>query len=216
MLNLYIYLILQLLVVFLIYYGFTFIKRYAPPKIRILSVSVFALLITREISLLILFLWENIMYLHLLKPFVFLNLVAVPLAALICLYILARNDKVNFSYSFVVAAILLITYILFINKIPQVVQSSERFGYYISMLKPLPAAFFYIGFNTLVIIIAILQVGKPTVNSLGLYIIILAALMTVGETILSLLGIELLVHSIIGDVCWILSLNYSILRLKSK
>jgi hypothetical protein len=214
MLSLYIYLILQLLIVVLIYCGFDISKKYSPPKIKVLSNIVFSLLLTREISLLILFFWENIMYLYLLKPFVFINLICFPLTAVICLYIFLRNDRINFSYSFIILGILLFFYIVLIIIMPHGVQISEQYGYYISLLDPLPAAYFYIAFNSIVMIICILGIGKPMTNNAGLYIIALIALASIAEMLLSLIGIELLVHSIIGDICWVSVLNYALLRLK--
>lgn len=216
MLNIYLYLILQLLIVVFIYFGFEISKKYAPPKIKILSILVLTFLTMREVSLLILFFWENIMYLYVLKPFVFLHLIALPLASVICLFILMRNDKFNFSYSFLISGILLAAYILLMLKVPHGVQISQRFGYYINLLNPLPPAFFYIACNTIFMIMAILQLGKPMVNNAGLYMVVFAALFSVGETLLGLLGIEFLVHNIIGDFCWVAVLNYSLVRLKSK
>jgi hypothetical protein len=214
MLNLYLYLMIELLISVFIYLGINFSIRYAPSKIRLLSIFVFILLAAREVSLLILFFCENIAYLYLLKPFVFLYIFAIPLAVVICLYIFMRNDRINFSYSFIVGIVILVFYIILMIKIPYGVQIGQQFGYYISLLNPLPGEYFYIAVNTAALIICILQIGKPGVNNVGLYMIVLAALITIVETFLSLIGIEFLAHNVVGDACWVFVLNYALMRLK--
>lgn len=214
MLNLYVYLILELLISIFIYFGFNLSCKYAPAKIKIASIFTLTLLVIREISLLILFFCENIAYLYYLKPLVFLNIISIPLAAVICLYIFMRSDKINFSYSFIFGSIILILYIILMIKIPYGIQIGQKFGYYISLLNPLPAAYFYVTVNTISMIVCILQIGKPVVNNVGLYLVVLAALASVAEALMSLMGLEFLPYNIIGDACWVFVLNYALMRLK--
>jgi hypothetical protein len=216
MLNLYLYLILQLLIVVLIYYGLNLSIRYAPSKIKLLSIIVLSALMMRGISLLILFLWDNIVNLYLLKPFVFLNLAAIPLTAVICMYIFIRDDKINFSYSFLIAAVLLILYLLFVVKVPHGVQYSNKFGYHITLLKPEPVLYSYIALHTCFMVITIMQIGKAGANNLGLYFVLLAVLVSIAERLLGLMGSEFLANSIAGDVLWTGILCYALAGFKKR
>jgi hypothetical protein len=210
----YIYLSLLLLTFILIYYGIEWCIRYAPVRIKLLGTALIATLTFRYIGLLILLTIKNIKYLYLLKPLIFLNLLCIPILAFISLYILARNDRIKFSYGFIISGILLAAYILAMIVIPINIVSQGSLGYVIALERSKILFGTYLIINTIVFLYSVLLLEHKSVNKLGIILIILASSITILEIIFREVCGNILPSMVISDVMWILTINFALYRFK--
>lgn len=209
----YIYLILLLFMLFITYEGFRKSLKNAPNKIRLICIFVFAGIMFRYLCLLTLFLAKNISYLYVLKPLYFLNLICIPITALTALYILIRNDKIRFSYIFLITGILIAIYSYLIYSKPIRISSSSLYGYYMEFISSPYIYVVYMLFNILFVIIILLNL-KENVYRIGSILVILASIALICEGALKLSSRGIFDTLIISDILWILTLNFGIGKLK--
>ena len=215
MVNLYVYITLLSVISLLLVNGLNTSLRYVPKKIKVMSVIVMLLLFLRVFSLFTLFFSSNINYLYLLKPLVLVNIPVIPLVLLMCMYIFLRNDKINFSYIFPLAAFFLVAYLLLMYRLPAVVRMSQIYGYTIQLLHGVPVLYGFAAFNTLILIVCILQTGKQGANTVGIYFVTFTAIVCIAEVLLNILGLEAIPHGIVGDFLSVLTMNFALQRLKN-
>lgn len=215
MINFYIYIFL-LIIVFLLLFTATYLTRFAPKKIKTITIFIILAMFVRYFSSLILFLSSNIKYLYLLKVFFFLNLVSVPLLALTVLYVFVRMDNIKFSYIFIIASIILGIYAVAMYKCPGFLQSTENHGYTILFLEHMYIYWIYIVVNTIILFTAIGIIGNKSIIKIGMYFVAVSALGTILELILWTMGIMLLQEIILGDVLWISTLVYALNKVKKR
>ncbi|MCY6483181.1 hypothetical protein OW763_02275 [Clostridium aestuarii] len=211
--KIYIYLVLLLFMIVVIYEGLTKSSKYAPTKIRRLSRGVFVGMLLRYITLLIMFAVQNIKYIFIVKPIYFLNLICVPMAALITIYILIRSEKINFSHMFFISGILTIIYAFIIYKYPVITMLDLKYGYYMKFIKMEYICGAYILINIFLIMIAINFCNK-NVDNKGIALIIISSITLIIENMLIILGKPIFMESVIGEILWLVSLNYVINKLK--
>lgn len=214
MVNLYVYLAIVIIIIWLTADSMQTSFKYSPPKIKLLSMLGMGGLLLRELSLLILFFFQSSNYLYLLKPVVFLNFLCIPVILMICTYIFMRSNNIKFSYVIIISGVLLIAYGVIIFKMPIIVQLSSNYGYVINFLNELGVSFGLIAACTIITVICILQTGKAVVNSIGLYSVLVTALLCIGETILKLIGLEPLPQLVLGDLFSMITLSFAIKKMK--
>lgn len=210
----YIYLSLILLIFILIYSGIDCSLKFTPIKIKVLGTILLSLLGFRYIALLILLLTKNMRYLYLLKPLIFLNLLCIPILAFLSLYILARNDKIKFNYVFVILSILLAAYGFIIVVLPSSIYSLGSMGYYMTIESGTIVYGVYLLINTILFLYSITLLGRKNINKPGIVIFLISALITIIELITRSSNINILPSLIIGDVLWIIVINFALYRFK--
>lgn len=210
----YFYLILLLLIFVLLYKGISFSMKFAPAKIKLLSIFAFILLTLRYIALLIFLASQTIKYLYLFKPIIFLNLLCIPILALISIYILARKDKLKLSYFIIVSTIILLLYILTVTKLQVNIEIYRNLGYkmYFSNYKLIEGIYLII--NTIFFFSAILLLSNSITNRFGMWLALISALIAMLEIIVKTLGISLFPMLILGDIFWIITVVYALFKLK--
>lgn len=208
----YIYLSLLFLMIVFIYSGLRE-NSSSPLKIRILSIGVFITLFIRVIVLDLLFVVNNIQYLYLTEPFCLINLVSIPIAALISIYIFIRNDNINFSYIFIILSLVIILYFYIVLKSSSKLMLNLNYGYVINFDNPLYVYLPYIIFNVIFILIALKYYGS-NVDNFGLGLVVVSSFLFIMEIISNIACIKFFPHLIVGDVSWILTLNYGLSRIK--
>ncbi|WP_252131959.1 hypothetical protein [Clostridium caldaquaticum] len=72
----------------------------------------------------------------------------------------------------------------------------------------------YIIFNTIFLLISILFLGMKNVNKQGLCMVLFSSLLQICEIILKFMGFFILPAFILGDLFWILTIGYALLKLK--
>lgn len=211
--KIYIYFLLIILMFIVIYEAFKRNNRYSPIKIKILCTIVLLGMLLRYLVMLLMFIVQNIKYLYLLKPLYFLNFICIPIIAFIIFYILIRNDKINFSYMFFISSLLVGFYIFFIYKYPITLKVDIYYGYFIEIMRMPYVYVIYMLFNVCAIIFAVNLYNK-NVDKKGIVLITLSASVLIIEATLLFTGKEVFLNIVISDVLWILSLNYSLTKLK--
>jgi hypothetical protein len=198
----------------LLYYGLSSSVRFAPLKIRIISLAALAALGTRYIALIIFLISGNIKNLYLLKPLMFLNLLCLPVLAIISIYIYARNDKIKFNYYIISASLLLFIYIAAIIKLPVSIEIYGNLGYVMRFYNELLVYGIYLIFNTIFFFIAVVFLGNKTSNKLGMWLIFVASLIVIIEIIVKSIGVSMLPSILFGDIIWILAADYALYKLR--
>lgn len=209
-----IYLFFILLIFILIYYGLNFSYKYAPFKIKILSLGALIILGFRYIALLLFLISKNIKYIYLFKPLVFFNILSIPILALISIYINARNDKFKFNYCIAASAILAILYTVVIIKFPAKISSIGELGYVMTFFDGSLVYGIFLILNTMFLFIAIFLLDYKNINILGIWLVLLSTIIQIIELIIRLSGIFIFPAIIIGDICFLISENYALYKLK--
>lgn len=209
-----IYLALLLVILIILYKGIELSVKYAPLKIKYLSIGILLAMTLRYIALGVMLAIKNIKYLYVLKSVYFINLIALPMAAFIILYILARNDKIKISFIFIILPIFLAAYIIMLYELPCYIVLNAYLGYYMFLDRQIIVIGLYIIINTLILFGSILLLDNKYANKPGLILVIASALITIVEALFMLNGMKLFPSPIISDLMWMLALNYSVSRLK--
>lgn len=199
--------------IFIIYDGLNKTIKYAPNKIKLICSVIFTFLTLRYICLIYMFFANNIVYLYFLKPVYFLNFIYVPLSILVTTYILIRNDKIKFSFIFLIAIILGVVYSYLIYNFPIRICIGSFGGYYMEFTNKILVFIPYIILN-LILLGLILAFCFNRIKKTGKVLLLLSSSLIIIEAILILLGFGFIKHIIISDVLGILALNYSIEKLK--
>ncbi|WML36656.1 hypothetical protein [Clostridium sp. OS1-26] len=208
--------ILIVFIIFVLMIEALYISKFSPNKVKAAAIIVIMTMLLRDISLIILSLAHNIKHLYLLKPIFFLNFISIPLLALIALYIFIRRDNINFSYIFIIAAILVGLYGIMIFKCPTLVQANEIYGYTMILTKDLYLYWSYVTLNTIILFLTIALSKNRNINKLGISMIIFAALITIIEIILWIIGIKILPENVIGDMLWSATIVYALSKVRKK
>ena len=208
--------ILIVFIIFILMIEALYISKFSPNKIKAAAIIVITIILLRAISLIILSLSHNIKHLYLLKPIFFLNFISIPLLSLIALYIFIRKDNINFSYIFIIAAILAGLYGIMIYKCPALVQTNEIYGYTMILTKDLYLYWIYVILNTIILFLTIALSSNKNINKLGISMIIFAALITIIEFILWIIGIRILAENVIGDMLWSITIVYALSKVRKK
>lgn len=213
MLKPYIYLVLLLFMILITYEGFKRVLKCAPIKMKVICAGVFIGVGIRYITLLVIFLLNSANYVYLTKPLYFLNLICIPIGALVTIYILIRDDRINFSYMFLISGIFIGFYVYLIYKYPIGVKVSNLYGYYMDFIS---AAYVYVVYMLLnvIFIILVIAYSNKKIYKIGVIFVVVSSLLLIFETMLNITGKGIFENIIISDILWILTLNYGISRLK--
>lgn len=213
--KIYIYLILLLFMLLLIYKGIRININYAPKKIKFICIGALIAMALRYVALIIFVIVRNIRYLYLLKHLYFLNLLCIPIGAFIIIYILLRNDRIKFLYMFPVSIILAVIYGFLIYRCPVRLEIDMLYGYYMEFIKN---PYIYIGYMLInvLFIVLIINIYKSNMDKIGIVLVIISSTIVILETILYLIGGEIFVNLILGDILWMVTLDYAISKLKRR
>ncbi|KEI05389.1 membrane protein [Clostridium botulinum] len=209
----YIYLILLIFMLFIIYKGFKDNIKKSPHKIKIISSFVFIIMGIRYLTLIIFFFMGNIRYLYLLKGSYFLNFISIPLIGLITIYIVMRDYKVKFSYIFPLTIVLSIIYGFIIYKYPAIIKADILYGYYMHFEKIPYLYIIYMVINVLFIVIT-MNIYKSNLDKKNIIFIISSSVISILEAMMFLIGYGIFIELVIGDIVWILTLDYGISKLR--
>lgn len=208
-----IYLVLLIFMTVISFEGIKVCNRSSPHKIKIFSNIVYISVFFRFLSLILLFFVNDLKYLFLLKPIFFINYLTIPAAALVVIYIFMRNDRINFTYAFLVLGVFIVLYIALIYKFPSFVLTNTVYGYITEFYNYRYINFGYFVLMACIMIILLTKYDRFR-DKFGMNICIGALIMTLLELSFSILNIRIFPHIILSDICWIFVLNYSISKFK--
>lgn len=213
MLTFYVYFILILVSIFLFVYGIT-LSLSSPIKIRILGICISIGMILRYIVLILMFLCQNVKGLYSLKPLFFLNLLLIPAAVCVILYIFARNEKIKFNIIFILGTLFLITYIFIISRFTTVVEINGKFGYIINFTYRHIIEIVYFVYNIIFLFLSIFLLNKKGIIKMGVFLVLISSALSVTEVIASYAGIILLPQRIVGDFLWTITFIFALNEVK--
>lgn len=213
--NIYIYLSFLLILVFLSYEVITCTIKYCPIKIKEAVILPFILICFRMGSLLVLLLVDDIKFVYIVRNFIFLNIIYIPMLIFLSVYVFYRNTKININWLYGIFFIGAIGYIYCVFAYPMEYYISMSYGYNVVFNSQLPykillcvnAASFFIGIKSLRF--------KHSIKW-GSFIIILVSLMFIGSTATSMKSTEHVGYLLIGDLSWLTCLYTSVMTFKIK
>ena len=208
------YMFLLLLMLTIIINGIIYCFKYAPLKIRILSLFILALLACRYITLIIFYIHKSINYLYSLRVLYFTNILCTPIIALIVLYILFRSDKIKFKSIIIISSILLLLFSVLIIKGSINLILSNNYLYTMIINSQSIVNVVYLIINILFVVASIFILRKSTINKIGVSLILLSSVAVTLEIVLSFFQIALFPEKIVGDMLWVIALNYGLYELK--
>ncbi len=203
------YLILLIIFIFTIFSSL-FSCFYCPVKIKILSIIVLLLLLIRNISLIIMCIVENINYMYLLKPAYFVYIVCIPICIFICMYILIRNDKINFIYVLIFSLLIIITYFISISFAKVYIEMFKYYnlGYVMRLYNPIYTDVFSLSINCSVIVFTIGIISRLKKVEIGPVLLIISAVASVLSILASYININIMPQYLFGELFWVITLNY--------
>ncbi|WP_223316899.1 MULTISPECIES: hypothetical protein [Clostridium] len=124
-----------------------------------------------------------------------------------------RDYKIKFSLIFPITIVLSILYGFIVNTYNLIVKVDIMYGYYMRLEN---SVYIYIGYMLMNIILIVLAINiyKPNLDKKGIVFVIVSSMITVLETLFFVIGKGVFIELIIGDILWMLTLNYGISKLK--
>ncbi|MHC1684249.1 MAG: hypothetical protein AB6733_15040 [Clostridiaceae bacterium] len=211
----YLYTLVLLFITLVVCFSFKYCIK-APKKIKVLSMVAFTILLLRYITLLILFYSSRITYLYNFKYSFFMQLCGIPILILIVLYITIRNTKINFNYIYLLAIIFFAIYLGVVvrNEISLGIFVDYKFGYFMSFTNQYILV--YYGAINIFALIFTLSLLYETRDKIAIFISSLAALVSTIEVVANLMGIMLMPQYIFGELLWIVSMVYLVIKISKK
>ncbi|MEG1796550.1 MAG: hypothetical protein RR262_08665 [Clostridium sp.] len=194
----------------LIYEGITTSFTYAPKKIKAITIIAMILILLRFIALLLLFVYDKMQYVYLLKPLIFLELFYMPIIIFICIYIYSRNEKIKLSFFYILCGIFIMVYFMLIIKAPLVTNLSNVYGYSITLENGLISYLVLLSINSFVFILGFKIYGFRHSNKIGVIMIVISALVTIITTVVSVLHPDFVGVIIGGELFWMITLDYGL------
>lgn len=212
----YIYLGSLFVMILLLYEGITTAIEYAPKKIKYITLCSLILVLLRYVSLIVLFINEKPLYLYLLKPIMFLEVIYIPIIGFVTLYMLSRNERIKLSYFYILLAVFTAFYLFVTIKSPVNTTISEFYGYMISLKQNYGLYIVLSMINTIYLVISIKAYGFKYSNKLGIVLVTLASIATIVTILISLFGKEFFGIKLIGEIMWVITLVYSLSKFKKR
>ena len=208
------YYIFLLLIIFL---SFLMIKKnidYSPKKIKNIIGIVFLLQIIRIISLIALALVSDQRYISLFKYVGFLDIIYIPLMALVAFYILIRSDKIKFHFFKFAPIVLTGFYIGVITIFKPFFKMSWEYGYVITTERQILLKSIYILLLVAILSSLILFKKENHSDKKGIMFLGVTLAFIIIENSLELLGIKFLNGAIISELILCILGFYIVLTFK--
>ncbi|MDS0526872.1 hypothetical protein NNC19_14365 [Clostridium sp. SHJSY1] len=204
------YYIFLLLIIFFLYLLILKNMRLSPKKIRLYMTFVSILFILRYIGLFLLSVIKGGTFVHLLKPLLFLNHLAIPLMVLALSYVYLRWDKLNFNFNYIIATILLCFYCIGMIFFKGKIIFNPTYGYIINVNNEAMLYLISLVLVGFLLVFCVYFFDKPNNNRHGMIYLITALTMVIVENILYLGGIRFFPYPIIGDGIFIIIMNLAV------
>ena len=188
--------------------------RYSPKKIKNIIGIAFLLQIIRIVSLIALALVSDQRYISLFKYVGFLDIIYIPLMALIAFYILLRSDKINFQFFKFAPIVLTGFYIGVIAIFKPFFKMSWEYGYVITTEKQILLKSIYILFLVAILSSLILFKKEKHSDKKGIVFLGVTLAFIIIENSLELLGVKFLNGAIISELILCILGFYIVLTFK--
>ena len=210
----FLYLILLLLIIFILGNILFSIYKNAPAKLKFITSILLVMLILRYVSLILMFVLQNVQNIYTLRLAVSLNLISIPCVLLLSYYIFLRRDglKINFMFSILVSLSLL--YFAVMKFVPISFKIHKVYGYLMNYSLNGWIEITYILILSLILMFCIVSYGSKGSISSGIIAVMVSVMVLIGEYTLILLGFIVDHNTLIGEFMSLLVLNYALGTLK--
>ena len=179
----------------------------SPKKIKIYLSLVITLFLLRHVALFLLCILKNSTIIYYLKSIIFLNHLSIPLMVLAITYVYLRSEKLNFSGSYIIAAIVIVIYMEIIHNSKVIVEVSYLYGFILKIDKETILFLFSLILLGGLLILNVILLDRPFVNKMGIWFVIIAISIVMIEDIIILGGIKIFPYSVIGDILFVIIMN---------
>lgn|GEM_PF-2242192 len=192
-----------------------------PNKIKIISSISLVMLLLRYISLFIMILQENIKYMYMLESLYFLYFACIPIFGVVCLYILLRNDNINFKYVVMISFAYIIMYFIWILRasVKIILMNNYNLGYAMNLKNNLwYVDIIYLFINVAFLIVTVNIFNKERSDKIGSALAIFASLSTIVIIMLPYLLNNSIPQYCFNELLWVIALDYCLSKtgLKSR
>ena len=201
------YYIFLLLIIFLCFFTIKRNLLISPKKIKIYFTIVILLLLFRHIGLVSLCILESSKYIYYLKSIIYLDNIAIPLIVLAVTYVYSRSEKLKFTGSYFILAIVAViyAYIMYLSKV--VVNVSVIYGFIMLIDKEIMVSMLLLVLLGVMLIINVLLLDKKHVNKKGIWFIICAIMVVMIEKVIILGGLKIFPYCVIGELIFLIIIN---------
>jgi hypothetical protein len=180
----------------------------SPKKIKIYLTILITLFLLRHIALFLLCILENSTIIYYLKPIIFLDHLSIPLIVLAITYVYLRSETLKFGGSYIIAFVAGIIYVFIMETSKVTVQVSYLYGFILGIDKEIILFLFSLILLGVLLILNIIVLDKPFANKKGIRFIIISILIVMTEEIIMLGGIRVFPYSVIGDLIFLVLMNW--------
>ena len=209
------YYLFLLLIIFLYIFIMKKNLEVSPRKIKIYLTIVITLFLLRHIALFLLCVLENSTTIYYLKSIIFLNHLSIPLMIFAITYVYLRSEKLKFGGSYIIAIITFGIYIFIMETSKVTVQVSYLYGFILGIDQETILFLFSLILLGGLLILNVLSLDKPFANKKGIWFIIISILIVMIEDIIILGGIKIFPYSVIGDLIFLVIMNFVLSSFKA-
>lgn len=202
------YYLFLLLIIFLSIFIMKKNFEVSPKKIKIYLTIVITLFLLRHIALFLLCVLENSTIIYYLKSIIFLNHLSIPLMIFAITYVYLRSENLKFGGSYIIAIITFGIYVFIMETSKVTVQVSYLYGFILGIDQETILFLFSLILLGALLILNVLSLDKPFANKKGIWFIIISILIVMIEDIIILGGIKIFPYSVIGDLIFLVIMNF--------
>lgn len=202
------YYLFLLLIIFLSIFIMKKNLEVSPRKIKIYLTIVITLFLLRHIALFLLCVLENSTTIYYLKSIIFLNHLSIPLMIFAITYVYLRSENLKFGGSYIIAIITFGIYVFIMETSKVTVQVSYLYGFILGIDQETILFLFSLILLGALLILNVLSLDKPFANKKGIWFIIISILIVMIEDIIILGGIKIFPYSVIGDMIFLVIMNF--------
>lgn len=209
--EIYLYLIVLTIILLLIISSFRYTKN-APIKIGFMGNIIFFSMFLRTLAIIYMILSSNILYMYILKPLIFLNIVYLPLIPVICFLMYHRVNKIDIKKLILFMMGLIVSYIVVLSKLPvkMIIYDSVYVFQILNKFICIP----WIMLNVVFLVVVKKLFKKSRYSKRGGVFISIASVISLIETSLILFDFRIINYSLLQDLCWLLALIYGLSKIR--
>lgn len=211
--DIFIYLAMILVVAGMLYAALTTSIDFCPVKIKEVMTITLTLMIFRVGSLWALLVIDSVKLIYILRNFVFLNIIYIPLIMFITLYIFYRNTKINLQWFYYIFLAATACYIICIFLIPMEYYISPSYGYNVVLSSDIPYKIL-LCISGFIFFAGMQAVRYKYSVKWGIILIEVMSLLFLATTAMALKSTENIGLLLLGELGWMIVLYSSVITFR--
>ena len=134
--------------------------------------------------------------------------IAVPLIVVAVTYVYSRAEDIRFTGSYFVLVAVTVVYILIMNVSKVMVNVSSTYGFIMSLDNEIMLSMFSLILMGIMLVINVLLSDKKYINKSGIWFIIIAIMAVMIEKVIILGGIRIFPYSVMGELIFLIIINF--------